>query len=107
MTGWRWNRKLAVAVLSAFVAIQLPIPTVLLVSADGSSQRFGWQMFSHAAPDPGFTVVTPTGEQSVALASILARPRADIMLTDLVPPFLCSTVPGALRVTWDDGSLEC
>lgn len=107
MTGWRWNRKLALAVLSTFVVIQLTIPTVLLVSADGSSQRFGWQMFSHAAPDPGFTVVTPTGEQSVALAGILARPRADIVLSELVPPFLCTTVSGAIRVTWNSGSFEC
>jgi len=69
--------------------------------------RFGWQMFSHASEATVFTVVTDDGERQIGPDQILARARGDLPLTELVPPFLCRTVEGAVRVLWDEGELEC
>ncbi len=107
MSDWRWTPKAAVTVMALFLAFQLTVPAILLFTENETSQRFGWQMFSHAVPDPGFAVVTAAGERKVTLDEVLAGPRADLPLDELVPPFLCTAVPGAIRVTWIKGSYEC
>jgi len=98
----------ASAITALFLVVQLTIPTVLLFAGDDRSQRFGWQMFSKPAPAPTYVVTVSTGEQvTIDLFAVLARPRGDLPLDDLIPPHACATVPGAVRVIWEGGSLEC
>jgi hypothetical protein len=106
MNGWRWNPRLAAVCLGLFLVIQLSIPTVRLLIEHDRAERFAWQMFTFATAFE-FTVITADGEQEVDLEDVLARPRADMPIEELVPPHLCATVDGAIRVVWQDGELEC
>jgi hypothetical protein len=90
----------------AFLVIQLTIPMVRLTQEHDRSQRLGWQMFSFVTAVE-FTVVTETGEAKVDYDAVLARPRGDLALEDLIPPHVCATFDGAVRVVWDGGSYEC
>jgi hypothetical protein len=92
--------------LVAFLIVQLAIPTILLFGERDRSARFGWQMFTYAAAFE-VSVLTASGSRVVPLEEVLARPRADMPLDKIVPPYLCANVVGALRVVWDGGSLEC
>jgi hypothetical protein len=63
-------------------------------------------MFTHSTAFE-FTVVTATEETVFPLETVLARPRGDMALEELVPPHLCATVEGAVRVIWEEGVFEC
>lgn len=88
-----------------FLAVQLAIP----ISRFGheSARRFGWQMFSSAAPAPQFVVMTANDEIDMDLGDYMARVRADIDVASRLPSHLCEIVPDAQLVTWDDSRFEC
>lgn len=99
---------MAGVVLAVFLVVQLSVPTVLFLRGDDRSQRFGWQMFSKNSPAVEFTVMLASGsELTVAPGDVLARHRGDLPLVDLIPPHLCATIDGAVRILWDGGSREC
>jgi len=106
MTSWRRSTPVAIALITMFLVIQLAIPISKLGKSDGD-QRFGWQMFSTAGTPADFAVHTDSGSEEVNLNVLTAQLRADMPLTELVPPFLCDTVPGAIEVTWQSGGYSC
>lgn len=94
--------------LAVFLGVQLSVPTVLVIRGDERSQRFGWQMFSKGSPATEFTVVLGSGEEvTVTPGDVLARPRGDLPLIELIPPHLCATFNGAVRILWEGDSREC
>jgi hypothetical protein len=55
-----------------------------------------------------FTVEDDMGERRVIhLEDVMARPRADMDLETILPPFLCDTVDGAVVIRWDESDFEC
>ena len=106
MSGWRWNPRIAAVCLALFLVVQLTIPLSRMIGGDDDSQRFGWQMFT-AASFFDFEVVTPSGVIQIDPDDVLAKPRGDMHLDDLLPPYLCAIYPEAIRVTWSEGELEC
>lgn len=90
-----------------FLTVQLALPVARMFDGSAGMQRFGWQMFSRAAEATVFTVVTGEGETNVRPDDVLARARGDLDLERLIPPFLCETVDGAVRVVWDGGEHRC
>lgn len=104
--SWRTSSTLALVVIVLFIVLQVAIP-VSRIGVHESGRRFGWQMFSTARETPSFVVVTEDGELPVALKDYMAGPRGDIDIVGLLPPHLCNTVPGALRVTWESGEHQC
>ena len=105
MSSWRRSPVVAVVAMSLFLVVQLAIP-ISRVGEEGP-RRFGWQMFSTAQTSPEFVVTTETGDEAIDLSDYMARERADIDLQSLLPSHLCSTVPGAISVTWEDGQHRC
>lgn len=105
MAGWRRSPAIAGLVVASFLIVQLVVPISRF--GDDSTRRFGWQMFSLARPSPQFVVTTSTGDIEIALSDYMARVRADVDVTLLLPPHLCSVIPGADYVTWEDGSHQC
>jgi hypothetical protein len=90
--------------VTVFLIVQLDIP----ISRIGDdARRFGWQMFSTAQSAPQFVVITDSGEIDIDNDDYLAKSRADIDLETLLPPHLCSVVPGAVSVDWEGGEFEC
>ena len=106
MTGWRRSPIVALAVIAVFTVIQLAIP-ISQIGGPQATDRFAWQMFSTFIPDPGFVVVTESGESEVVISEHMARVRWDIAIAEVLPDHLCRTVPGAVRVVWDEGSRDC
>lgn len=98
----RWQRspRIAAAVVGVWLVVQLVVP-IWRLSADGQD-RFAWRMFSTFEARPTFVVHTPDGERSVDLEAVTARLRGDLDLAAHLPEHLCHTVPGAVRVSWDD-----
>lgn len=105
MRGWRCSPRVAVFVIAAFAVAQLAIPVSRFGGPD--TDRFAWQMFSTYAPDPGFVVEVNGGRITIDLETYMARARADIPITDLLPEHLCAVIPDAVRVTWNEGVEEC
>lgn len=101
---WRRSRLAAAIVIAFFFAVQLAIPIGRL---DGESQRFGWQMFSSASLRGHFVVTTADGQMDIDVEDYVAAVRAEVDVDRLLPVHLCSTIPGAEIVTWDNGSHEC
>lgn len=106
MRDWRMSRRIASVVFGVILVLQFLIP-VSRIRSDGP-QRFAWQMFSEGSPTPLFVVHTSdAGEIDISLEDYTAMLRADIALTDLVPPHLCAVVPAAVSVTWQTGEFQC
>lgn len=105
MAGWRRSPAVAVLVIAVFLVVQLAVPLSRL--GTDSPRRFGWQMFSIARHSPQFVVATETGEIEIEVSDFMARVRADVDLVALLPQHLCSVVPGAEVVTWEDGVHRC
>lgn len=105
MRSWRESPLVSYVVLGLLLIAMLTIPVVRL-GADGPS-RFSWQMFSKSSTTTEFTVHTVTGESSVVIADFMARPRTDLPLTEIVPPHVCESFPGAISVTWTSGEYTC
>jgi hypothetical protein len=90
----------------AFLAIQLAVPIVQLVSAPRPA-RFGWQMYSVRSVPPRFDLLLRDGtSQPVALESYVTSLRADVPLVRFLPPHLCGIFPqaAAVRYQQDEGS---
>ena len=101
---WRKSRNAAVIGVTVFLILQLAIP----ISRIGDdARRFGWQMFSTAQRAPQFVVITESGEIDIENGDYLAKSRADLDLETLLPPHLCSVVPDAISIRWDEGEFEC
>ena len=105
MRNWRESPLVAYTFLSILLVAMLTIPLVRLGTDE--STRFSWQMFSHTSSTTDFTVHTATGEETVSLADLMARPRTDLPLTDIVPLHLCESVSSAISVSWDSGEYTC
>jgi hypothetical protein len=104
VSDWRKSTVIAVIAMAMYLAVQLAIP----ISRIGDdARRFGWQMFSTAQFAPEFVVETATEEIDIDYRDYIAMSRADVDLETLLPPHLCSVVPGAISVRWDGGELEC
>jgi len=106
MTEWRKSPTVAAVIVALFVILQFVIP--ISRSSDGEHpERFGWQMFSSAGEAIEFSVHTATGTLVIDLQEVMANPRGDIPLEELLPTHLCETVDGAAFVTWNDKRYEC
>ena len=105
-SGWRWNPRVALTAVVVFLLTQLTIPVVQLSQEHDRAQRFGWQMFAYSTSGL-YIAHTEQGEREIDLDEILARPRADIDLDQIVPAHVCRTRDDVIRVTWDGGALEC
>lgn len=105
MVGWRKSTVVAALVTAMFVLVQLAIPLSRL--DDQSTYRFGWQMYSLARPAPQFIVSTSAQTMDIELSDYMAQVRADVNVDALLPDHLCSVIPGAKSVTWEDGAHEC
>lgn len=105
MSNWRRSRPLALAVIIAFLVVQLAIPISRLENED--TRRFGWRMFSVTRLAPEFVVVTGTEDMEIVIEDYMARVRADIDIAGLLPAHLCAVVPDARKVTWEDGEHPC
>lgn len=106
MRDWRKTRAVAVLVITLFLITQLVVPISRF--GDDSAKRFGWQMFSEGYASPGFVVHTTEGaDVEIPLGDYTAILRADVALTELIPPHLCTVVPDAASVTWQTGEYLC
>jgi len=106
VSSWRRSKVVALAAIGVFLAVQLAIPMARYGEVD-RAQRFGWQMFSIGEQAPRFVVETSTGNREIDLDDYLARVRGDIDIIGLMPAHLCEVIPGAITVTWQDGSHPC
>lgn len=106
MSSWRRSGFVAAATTAVFLVVQLAIPITRLAQTD-RAERFGWQMFSVARSAPKFVVETDTGDREIVLEEYMARVRADIEITGLLPSHLCEVLPGAVVVSWDGTSHQC
>ncbi|MGB7860210.1 MAG: hypothetical protein WBM90_06905 [Acidimicrobiia bacterium] len=105
MRNWRRSSNVALVVVIVFIVFQVTVPLTRIGS--DVPERFGWKMFSAAEAPVEFTVHTASGEEIADLGEILARHRGELPLTETVPPFLCENTPGATRVSWEGGNLNC
>jgi hypothetical protein len=90
----------------AFLAVQLAVPLIQLVSAPRPA-RFSWQMYSVVSDAPRFDLVMRDGtSQPVALELYVTSLRADVPLVRYLPPHLCRLFPQAMAVRYqqNDGS---
>ena len=106
MSAWRRSPTVALTLTGVFLVIQFSVPVSRLGEQE-NAQRFGWQMFSTLKPQPEFTLHTEDSNEPVDLTEILARVRDDLSLKQEIPEYLCTTVPDAVRVTWDDQEHQC
>lgn len=105
VSNWRCSTRPALTLLTLIVAAQLTIPIGLAVA--DHQPRFAWQMFSGSPKTPEFRVETTLGSKPIRPEDYLLRARSELDLETLLPPYLCSANPEAVRVTWDGGEWEC
>ena len=91
------RRRLLAAVIVAFVALQVAVPTLMLFQERAA--RFGWQMFSGARSDAEFVLVDRLGvERKVEVGDYVGKQRAEIDFEAVLPPYLCEREPDAVLV---------
>lgn len=106
MVDWRRSTAVALVSIALFAIGQLAIP-VSRLGRPYVPERFAWQMFSNVPISVEFVVETSSGREEVDPGRYLVQDRADLDLTRWMPSHLCDVVSDAVRVTWDDGELEC
>jgi hypothetical protein len=109
----RFVRLAAAGFFVAFLAIQVVMPIVQLVSAQRPA-RFGWQMYSVISDAPDFELILRDGTaQPIDIRPYVASLRGDVPLARFVPPHLCTLFPNAAAVHYriDDetqmGTYQC
>lgn len=106
MTQWRTSHLVAGVVIALFLIVQLTIPIVQ--AGSDAPERFAWQMFSKGESAPDFVIVLSNGEtQPIELADYVAAGRAEIDYDEYMPPHLCSVIPDAVEITWEEGAHRC
>ena len=105
MSDWRLSRVATAVAIVVFLAVQLAIPISRF--GDEGARRFGWQMFSSAGQEPHFVVTTSTEELEIDLEDYMAMIRVDVDIAGLMPEHLCSVIPEAIEVDWEDGHHQC
>ncbi len=96
--GSAWVQVAATTFFIGFLIIQLITPIVQLFWAPRPA-RFGWQMFSLSSPPPNFAVVLDDGtSKPIAIESFVTSLRAEVPLTQFLPPHLCRVVPHVVAV---------
>lgn len=106
MSSWRKSGRIASVAAGLIILVQFAVPISRLVDEDKAT-RFGWQMFSGSRAFPQLVVETPEGDVDIALSDFLIRQRVEIDVVQVLPPFLCSEIPNAVSVRWDDGEYQC
>ena len=92
------RRIAAIALVAAFVAMQLLVPAVALFETRPA--RFGWQMYSALPRLPQAWVIDAAGAQRpVDLTDLFAVRRAEIDYEDVLRAGLCeATGAAAIRI---------
>jgi len=93
------------AFIWAYLAIQISVPTVLLLSPDRPA-RFGWQMFSGSRL-PWFSRLSRDGRQEPVsldeVRAIVGVWRSELDYERYVPPILCQRQPFAVAILSERG----
>lgn len=94
--GWRPREVAAAITFLAVVAFQFALPAQRLVAVAAGEPppaRFGWQMYSRTPERLAMVALFDDGsERAVYPSALLARPRAEILVAELVPT-VCAASP--------------
>lgn len=94
---WTLRSLATAAVFVAVLALQIAVPASKLASEPPA--RFGWQMFTASPPRPGYTVRHADGvTDTVRLEDHVAKARAEIDFSAVLPAHLCRTLDGVVAV---------
>jgi len=98
------RRALAIAFFSAYLIVQLTVPTLALFAERPA--RFGWQMYSALPSAPRAWVVQADGtEQPVDMTRLFAVQRSEIDYASALIAGLCkATGATAVKVQRGEGS---
>jgi hypothetical protein len=102
----RAAHAVAICFFLVFLAIQLAVPLVQLVTAPRPA-RFGWQMYSVVSAPPRFSLIMRDGAaRPLDIGPYVTSMRADVPLTRFLPAHLCALFPDAAAVDYQmaDGS---
>ncbi len=98
MRSPRRQRALVAGLISAYLAVQLLLPSVLLFGERPA--RFGWQMYSTAPRLPVVVALDASGgERRIDIIDLVAGPRAEIDYAALMAQQGCDLVDASrLRI---------
>lgn len=100
------RRSLAATLIAAFLAVQVAIPVIALLS--DRPARFGWQMYAAFPQLPDAWLIHADGsEEPVDLTDLFAVRRAEIDYAAALRDQLCSVADAAaVRVVPAEGDAE-
>jgi len=95
--AWSPRNILAIAFFVTFLAIQIVVPIVKLISPRPA--RFGWHMWTARKRNPQFVMTMKDGSASpVILSTYLGLSRGELDIREAIPAHLCRVVPDVASV---------
>lgn len=102
------SHRLATVLVALFLALQVAIPTLVLIDrSEGATHRFGWQMFSENPDLAELEFETASGERTpIQLQNYVRKIRIDVDYAGAGKDF-CRLIPEAVAIFADGNRIDC